>query len=128
VTNRENPLFPIHSKVVIAWSVFHMDPQVWGPDARIFEPTRWLHLAANQERNYNPFGSGAQRCVAMDYASLGGRIILKRIIESRILQLPEGSSTKSALATDRGYSRGPDPDASLLQFNRLQQANAISAI
>jgi cytochrome P450 len=119
VAGTGNALFPTGSKVVIAWSIFHMDPQVWGPGVENFDPTRWLHLTTDQERNYNPFGSGEQRCVAMDYASLGGRIILRRIIETRILQLPEGAPALAIFGTDRGYSRGPNPNESLLRFRQL---------
>jgi cytochrome P450 len=117
-TAENNPFFPKGSRVVVVWSVFHRDPQVWGPDVDMFNPERWLSLTPGQQNNYRPFGSGPQRCVAMDYASIGGRAILKRIVESRLLQLPEASPP---ITTDRAYSRGPDPRLSLLRFAPLEQ-------
>ena len=120
VTTQQNALFPRGSKVVVVWSVFHMDPAVWGPRVNRFDPDRWLAATPEQTRNYNPFGTGAQRCVAMNYASFGGRVLIKRIVESRSIEHEERASTIAAVGTDRGYSRGPDPDAATLRFARLE--------
>lgn len=117
VMSDDNPLFPKGSRVVIVWSVFHRNAEVWGSDADSFDPARWVAITAKQESNYHPFGAGAQHCVAMDYAGFGGRTILKRILGSRQLDLPNVMPT--SIITDRGYSRGPDPKTSLLQFNDL---------
>jgi cytochrome P450 len=116
VTTGHNALFPIGSKVVIVWSVFHLDPDVWGPDATEFRPQRWIGVTVEQEQNYHPFGMGVQECVAQNYGSFGGRVMLKRIVESTSIQHKGDGPTTGRVGTDRGYSRGPDPDASILRF------------
>lgn len=104
-----------------------MDPAVWGPEVDRFDPDRWLTITPEQTRNYNPFGTGAQRCVAMNYASFGGRVLIKRIVESRLIEHEERASTIAAVGTDRGYSRGPDPDAATLRFARLEAKRSAVA-
>lgn len=116
VTTEDNALFPYGSKVVIVWSLFHQNPRVWGEDAGQFNPNRWLDVSSAQKQYYNPFGAGAQRCVAMDYASFGGRVMLKRIVESATIHPKNEDSKPESIAGDRGYSRGPDPEKSVLRF------------
>ena len=115
----DNPLLPKGSKVVVIWNLFHRDPEVWGADAEGFNPDRWLRPTTAQLLNYNPFGSGAQHCVASDYAGFGGRVILKEILRSWSIH-PSAAVPKAAVASDRAYSRGPDPRASFLKFCRLE--------
>lgn len=114
VTIEDNALFPQGSKVTIVWGLFHQDPEVWGEDAGQFNPNRWLSATRQQEQHYNPFGTGAQKCVAMNYASFGGRVMLKRIVESA--RIHPSSEDLQPGGADQGYSRGPDPDRSVLRF------------
>jgi len=116
VTTKDNVCFPYGSKVLVLWSMFHQDAEVWGSDAMEFNPGRWLGLTPQQEQHYNPFGKGVQRCVAMNYASFGGRVMLKRLVESMIIGPRTRATTTSVMGNDRGYSRGPDPDALVLQL------------
>ena len=125
VTTKDNALFPYGSKVVVIWGLFHLDPQVWGPDVIQFNPNRWLDVTREQEQHYNPFGTGVRKCVAMNYASFGGRVMLKRIVESKIVKHWDKDSTTDGIGTDRGYSRGPDPDASVLRFISRMQVRGV---
>lgn len=121
ITTENNLLFPKDSKVVVVWSVFHRNPRVWGADVNKFNPERWQSVTRDQRQNFHPFGLGAQRCVAMDYASFGGRTILKRIVESGELQ--STGTQLGPITADRGYMRGPDPRFTLLRFAPLKQEN-----
>ncbi len=116
VTTEDNALFPYDSKVVILWGLFHQDPKVWGEDAGQFNPNRWLDLSRKQDQSYNPFGTGVQKCVAMNYASFGGRVMLKRIVESTTIHPKNEDLEPGSIVADQGYSRGPDPDKSVLRF------------
>jgi hypothetical protein len=116
VTTRDHAWFPYDSKVLVVWSVFHLDPQIWGPDAAEFSPRRWHDITPQQERHYNPFGKGVQRCVATNYASFGGRVMIKRIVESAIIEHQGVDAMTPAVGNDRGYSRGPEPDALILRL------------
>lgn len=116
VTIADHPLFAEDSKVVIVWGGFHRDRDVWGADADLFRPDRWLETTSAQRRNYNPFGSGAQACVAKHYASHGGRVMIKRILDRSEFGFVKPAATTDDVGTDRGYFRGPDPDTALLRF------------
>lgn len=115
VTSVDNPLFPRGAKVVVVWSVFHSDPEVWGDDASEFKPSRWLEASAVQHKNYNPFGTGAQKCVAQNYGSLAGRMALMHIVAAAKIEHVAATATTDS-SGDRGYSRGPEPEATVLRF------------
>ena len=116
----KNCMFPQGSKVVTVWGVFHRDSEVWGADADHFNPDRWLSATPEQKHHFNAFGSGAQRCVARNYASFVCRAILKRILECRKISNEVTDHGTSDIERDRGYSRGPD-DESLLRFTDLSK-------
>lgn len=54
----------------------HNDPQVWGSDAKSFNPARWLGPDAKQlETHICTFSKGARQCIGMKYvAPTRGRI------------------------------------------------------
>lgn len=48
----------------------HTDPQIWGPDAKSFNPARWLGPDAKQlETNICTFSKGARQCIGMKYVT-----------------------------------------------------------
>lgn len=105
------------SKVVVLWSVFHLDPVVWGGDAHCFLPERWLDPSNEQLMYYNPYGKGAQRCVAEEYGSFGGKAMIAKAIQDKRISLLPGCSIPTF---DRGYSRGPDPDTTIVEFHNVR--------
>ncbi|KAJ5980092.1 hypothetical protein N7481_007390 [Penicillium waksmanii] len=51
----------------------HIRPDIWGSDATIFDPTRWVNLTKEQSKAFMPFGSGPHECPAK--AVFGPRMI-----------------------------------------------------
>jgi cytochrome P450 len=61
---------PIPKGTVVAYStyVLHRLPQIYGMDAEIFRPERWLevgklHGKLDLEATYLPFGAGTRSCL-----------------------------------------------------------------
>ncbi|KAL1860709.1 hypothetical protein Daus18300_009052 [Diaporthe australafricana] len=47
----------------------HTDPEIWGPDAKSFNPARWLGPDAKQlERHIYAFSKGARQCIGINVA------------------------------------------------------------
>lgn len=58
------------------------DPEVWGDDAEIFNPDRFLpekmlHLHPSQ---FIPFSTGPRDCIGKVYAQLSSRLIISQIL------------------------------------------------
>lgn len=67
--------------VWVGWSAYgvHTNPQIWGPDAREFRPSRWgnnvqdVHRKFRKQQacgNYIPFTAYARRCLGSKFALL----------------------------------------------------------
>lgn len=54
--------------------VLHRDKQIYGADADVFRPERWLHASeaekALMERSYMPFGMGSRTCIGKNISLL----------------------------------------------------------
>ncbi len=60
--------------------VRHRDPDVW-PDARTFDPNRWLQPGFKPHRfDFIPFGLGKRRCVGDQFADLQTRITVAEVL------------------------------------------------
>lgn len=67
-------------------AVMHSDPSIWGPDAREFQPRRFLkqNAAGNESKAaltaYRPFGGGVSMCPGRHFATLGVLALMACII------------------------------------------------
>ena len=56
-----------------SWDL-HRDKQIYGADADVFRPERWLHASeaekALMERSYVPFGMGSRTCIGKNISLL----------------------------------------------------------
>jgi hypothetical protein len=55
------------------------NPNVWGPDAHLFNPDRWLddaYLAGLPLGAYRPFERGPRNCIGQELATLEGTVVL----------------------------------------------------
>ena len=60
----------------IAYSLvgLHTDPEIWGPDANVFDPERWLDSRALKHQSpgllsFAPFSAGPRTCVGQQVKS-----------------------------------------------------------
>lgn len=64
--------------------VQHMDPDVWGPDAAVFRPERWMEedgLAQHvHPYSYMPFSRGPRDCIGSRFALLEAKTILAMVL------------------------------------------------
>lgn len=84
-----NPPFtiPINGKDVdisgaktysIQWLI-QRNPSIWGPDADVFRPERWLdegYMATIPQGAFRPFEMGPRSCIGRDLAMLEAKIVL----------------------------------------------------
>lgn len=59
--------------------LIHRNPRVWGPDAHLFNPDRWLddaYMAALPVGAYRPFERGPRNCIGQELALLEGKVVL----------------------------------------------------
>ncbi|WP_331723019.1 cytochrome P450 [Nocardia sp. NBC_00511] len=90
------------------------DRLVWGPDAEVFDPSRF---EAGRRREFpdaffKPFGSGPRACIGLAFAMYEAQLLLARILTSYFLARPVGVGTRDVSADLRLYERGtlrPEP-------------------
>ena len=56
------------SRIVYSLMGLHTDPEIWGPDANVFDPERWLDERALRHQSpgslsFVPFSAGPRVCV-----------------------------------------------------------------
>ncbi|KAL8821929.1 MAG: hypothetical protein Q9191_007210 [Dirinaria sp. TL-2023a] len=65
------------------------NPNVWGPDAHLFNPDRWLdnaYLAGLPVGAYRPFERGPRNCIGQELAMLESRIVLLSIARGFVFE------------------------------------------
>ncbi|KAJ0975441.1 hypothetical protein J5N97_017406 [Dioscorea zingiberensis] len=70
-------------RIYIPVPTLHREPDIWGPDALIFNPKRFAHgvtSACTLPQAYIPFGIGARICLGQHFAMLELRIVLSLIL------------------------------------------------
>ncbi|RYP60698.1 hypothetical protein DL769_008002 [Monosporascus sp. CRB-8-3] len=73
--------FPPGTSLSISIPVIHHSKEIWGPDASVFNPDRWLsEKSGDLERFYIPFGTGYNTCSGQHV----GKIELSKIIPTII--------------------------------------------
>ena len=63
---------------VCQW-ILHRNEKVWGPDAKVFRPERWLdeeYMAKLPVGAYRPFERGPRNCIGQELALVEGKVVL----------------------------------------------------
>ncbi|KXT03307.1 hypothetical protein AC579_7081 [Pseudocercospora musae] len=75
---------PIGTKVTFSPWALQRDPAHWGPDARTFNPERWLldPISGGADHSYSflNFGAGPRRCIGETYAKVQMRCMFSALI------------------------------------------------
>ena len=65
--------------VLISHYLIHRNPAVWGPDARVFRPERWLdekYMAQIRTGSWRPFEHGPRNCIGQELVMMETKIFL----------------------------------------------------
>jgi cytochrome P450 len=60
----------------------HRNPKVWGPDAHVFNPDRWLdeeYMSKLPPGAWRPFERGPRNCIGQELAMLEGKVVLAAV-------------------------------------------------
>ncbi|XP_062557032.1 uncharacterized protein LOC134221879 [Armigeres subalbatus] len=73
---------PANSTVVPCIYKVHMDPEIWGPDVKKFNPDNFLPDRATERHPYAylPFSGGPRNCLGVRYGWLSMKILLVHIL------------------------------------------------
>ncbi|MFF7371553.1 cytochrome P450 [Streptomyces tricolor] len=72
------------------------DPRLWGPDARLFRPERWLEGTPPQNA-WIPFGGGARRCLGATFAQVEVETVLAAVLRAVELRAVDPGDEGSAM-------------------------------
>lgn len=74
---------PKGAGIWIPVSTLHQDPEIWGRDAGMFNPDRFVHgisKACKHPHVYIPFGIGPRTCVGQNFAMVELKVVLSLIL------------------------------------------------
>ncbi|XP_062186463.1 cytochrome P450 714B1-like [Phragmites australis] len=77
---------PAGVNIYVPVSTVHLDPELWGPDAREFDPGRFAD-ARPQPHAYLPFGAGARTCLGQSFAMAELKVVLALVLARFELRL-----------------------------------------
>ena len=69
--------------------LIHRNPNIWGRDAHVFNPDRWLdeaYLAGLPVGSYRPFERGPRNCIGQELAMLEGVVVLVSIARGFVFE------------------------------------------
>nr|ACN33715.1 unknown [Zea mays] len=72
--------------IYIPVSTMHLDPELWGPDVKEFNPERFSDVRP-QLHSYLPFGAGARTCLGQGFAMAELKILISLIVSKFVLKL-----------------------------------------
>lgn len=78
--------------VVVSLSILHahLDPNVWGDDAKEFNPERFSEGIAKATKgisSYFPFGWGPRICIGQNFALIEAKLVLSMILQRFAFEL-----------------------------------------
>ncbi|KAL3741969.1 hypothetical protein ACJRO7_017450 [Eucalyptus globulus] len=80
-----NFILPAGIKLHIPTLKIHHDPQIWGDEAHLFKPERFLDGVAkatsNNPATFLPFGLGPRSCVGSNFVVVEAKIVLSMILQ-----------------------------------------------
>ena len=62
--------------------IMHRNPNVWGEDAHVFKPERWLdedYMGALSPGAWRPFERGPRNCIGQELALLEGKVVMAAV-------------------------------------------------
>ncbi|KAF5356064.1 hypothetical protein D9756_004016 [Leucocoprinus leucothites] len=82
-TKDTHVIIPEGTLLAIPLNVVHQDPEVWGPDAHIFRPERWLERKRSQIRHKHElltFSEGPRVCIGKNFAMAEIKVLVVTLL------------------------------------------------
>nr|XP_001394356.2 cytochrome P450 oxidoreductase [Aspergillus niger CBS 513.88] len=87
----DGQVIPPGTIVSMSTYTMHTNEEVWGPDARVFNPDRWLQPGAKSLEQYLcTFSKGARMCIGQNVAYAEVTIVMAYLFRNFDIQLPPG--------------------------------------
>lgn len=108
-------LVPAGTDVQIAQWSLHNNPELWGPDAHVFNPDRNFlseELAGGatganpQSHRYCPFTFNPRSCIGRNFAMMEARVLLSMFFRRFQVELAEPTRSQAATCRERGSFLG----------------------
>ncbi|KAH9914221.1 cytochrome P450 [Fomitopsis serialis] len=97
--------FPEGTVLSVPTYTVHRNEDVWGSDADVFRPERWLERDKNElQKAFNPFSFGPRGCIGRNLASMELFIIVASVFRRYHFVLED---TSQKLDTKEGFLRKP---------------------
>jgi cytochrome P450 len=80
---------PAGSTITYSPFVTHRDPDVWGADAGIFRPSRWIEQPEPAPFTFVPFGGAYRKCIGFALAIAEIQVVVTRLVRRTTLRLAE---------------------------------------
>ena len=101
--------------------LIHRNKAVWGPDAHVFRPGRWLdekYVASLPVGVWRPFERGPRNCIGQELAMMEAKVVLCAATRGFIWE-KDGYSGRTGIAgTPRGDGKD-DPERELWSINQV---------
>jgi cytochrome P450 len=78
---------PAGSTITFSPYVTHRDPELWGPDANEFRPSRWLEQPEPAPYTFVPFGGAYRKCIGFALAISELQVAVTRLVQRTSLRL-----------------------------------------
>ncbi|OEL23801.1 Cytochrome P450 714B1 [Dichanthelium oligosanthes] len=78
---------PAGVNIYVPVSTVHLDPELWGADAREFDPERFAGARQPPPHAYLPFGVGARTCLGQSFAMAELKVLLALVLSRFELRL-----------------------------------------
>ncbi|TYJ57637.1 hypothetical protein B9479_001719 [Cryptococcus floricola] len=59
---------PANTSIILATILMQRDPKVWGEDAQVFEPDRWMNGSELQREGFTSWNIGPRMCLGQPFA------------------------------------------------------------
>ncbi|KAG1883377.1 cytochrome P450 [Suillus subluteus] len=99
----DNVCIPKGTEVVVPFAALNRSVSIWGPDAKVFKPSRWLKeeegTRGSREtlpdyRHLMTFGNGARMCPGRLFALAEFKVVLFVLVKNFVFEMVDGPGAK----------------------------------
>ncbi|OAP64136.1 hypothetical protein AYL99_00108 [Fonsecaea erecta] len=113
-------------RIYVCGYLVHMNKAVWGPDATVFRPDRWLdekYVASLPTGAWRPFERGPRNCIGQELAMVEAKVVLCAV--ARGFQWEKVGYSGKGQKTDTGRPRGDGKDDKEREVWSVNQVTAV---